>query len=125
MTNSHRHSIEKNIFFIKKQTALNGLEINVCQYATRLMHANRNRARSTIPIHRIYRPAGQRIIKPRPWFSWRGFLLCVCLSVCVCVSVSKISKKILNRSTSFLAGTFPLTQRGNHSTLKKNRPGES
>ncbi len=59
------------------------------------------------------------VIKPRHCFAWRGFLLCVCLSVCVCVSVTKISKKILNRSTSFLAGAFPLIQGGNHSILKK------
>ncbi len=35
-----------------------------------------------------------------------GFLtlrLSVCSCVCMCVSVSKISQKILNRSTSFLA----------------------
>ena len=46
------------------------------------------------------------LVKPRPCFARRGFLLCVCLSVCVFVfvSVSKISQKILNRSTSFLAG---------------------
>ena len=46
----------------------------------------------------------------------------VCLSECVCVSVSKISQKILNQSTSFLVEAFPLPQGGNHSNdsmLKK------
>ncbi len=67
------------------------------------------------------------VVKPRHCFAWRGFLLCVCLSVCVsvcvCVSVTKISQKILNRSTSFLAGAFPLTQGGNHSILRKIASG--
>ena len=68
---------------------------------------------------------GRQFIKPCPCFAWRGFLLCVCLSVrvCVCVSVTKVSKKILNRSTSFLAEAFPLTQGGNHSILKTISPG--
>ena len=61
------------------------------------------------------------LIKPRPCFAWPGFLLCVCLSVCL--SVGKISKKILNGSTSFLLEAFPLIQGGNHSILKKKRPG--
>ena len=42
---------------------------------------------------------------------------------CVCVSVTKISKKILNRSTSFSVEAFLLTQGGNHSILKKIAPG--
>ncbi len=43
--------------------------------------------------------------------------------VCVCVSVTKISQKILNRSTSFLVEAFPVTQGGNHSILEKSPPG--
>ncbi len=35
-----------------------------------------------------------------------------------------MSQKILNRSTSFVE-VFPLRQGGNHSILKKNRPGVS
>ncbi len=55
-----------------------------------------------------------------------GFLtlrlfVCVCLSVCV--SVNKISKKILNQSTSFLVEAFSVTQGGNHSIFKKKCPG--
>ncbi len=46
--------------------------------------------------------------------SYFGFV-CVCLSVC---SLSKYLK-ILNGSTSFLVEAFPLTQRENHSILKK------
>ncbi len=49
--------------------------------------------------------------------------VCLCLSG-VFVSVTKISKKILNRPTSYLVEAFPLTQGGNHSILKKNHPRE-
>ncbi len=40
-----------------------------------------------------------------------GFLT-LCLSVCVSVfvPVDKISLKVINRSTSFLVGAFPVTQ---------------
>ena len=53
-----------------------------------------------------------------------GFLTsCLSVCVCVCVSVTKISKKILTRLTSFLVEAFPLTQGGNRSILKKIAPG--
>ncbi len=49
-----------------------------------------------------------------------GFLT---LRLSVCVPVNQISKKILNRSTSFLVEAFPVTQGGNHSIFKKIPPG--
>ncbi len=49
-------------------------------------------------------------------------LLSVCM--CVCVSVNKLKYfKNIEPINFILVKTFPVTQGGNLSTLKKNRPG--
>ncbi len=68
----------------------------------------------TVPIGR-----SGCLIKPCHCFAWRGFLLCVCLSVCV--SVTKISKKILNRPTIF-GGGLPSDPGRKPFDFEKNRP---
>ncbi len=78
----------------------------------------------TMTCNRVKSYADTSIVKPRPCFAWRGFLLslCVCMRACVRLSVCKISQRILDRSTSFFVEAFPMAQGGNHSILKENCP---